>query len=148
MWKKRGSFCVFCTEAGLRKLHHSFGNPSAKGNFKLPNRVRPEDVERHPLDTISINSPAEATCQEHAIRLRRFRLTTGTNDHILNHIVAVDVIYNSQRPVLHVIDEAAHFLLLYFCAMCQFLSTDKTIVEYISCEDTHAWSSSAVASVV
>lgn len=52
---------------------------------------------------------AYKTCEYHASRPKRFRLTVGTEELRFNHIVAVDVMYINRRPILHVVDEATHY---------------------------------------
>ena len=48
-------------------------------------------------------------CEKHASRPKQFKVTVGTDDLRFNQILAVDIIYINEKPVLHVVDEATHY---------------------------------------
>ena len=98
---------TFYTETELRKLHRSFGHPSAKALAELLKRARPTDPYVHDeLDAIIREC---AVCAKNASIPRRFKLTVGTEDVRFNHIVAVDIVTIEGKQVLHCVDESTHF---------------------------------------
>ena len=70
--------------------------------------------------TIESLTKSCTTCFENAAKPQRFKFTVGTDDLRFNHIVAVDVMYINNRPLLHVIDEATQY------ASAMFLPTMKS----------------------
>lgn len=109
-WEPNDFNISLYTEGELRKLHRSFGHPSSSSLAKLLQRARPEqfnaDVQKYLEDITKSCVP----CQFHSRKPRRFKLAVGTDELRFNHIVAVDVMYIDGEPVLHIVDEATHFM--------------------------------------
>jgi len=97
------------TYAELTKLHRSFGHPSVSALHKILRRARPDESAEDVKDAIKHLTERCDTCAEIGKRPKRFRLTVGAEESKFNSIVAADVMYINQRPVLHVVDEATHF---------------------------------------
>ena len=108
-WRNTDTLSALYTEQEIRRLHRSFGHPSAQALYNILKRARPSDIKDTALREITRIAEECSTCKENAGRPRRFRLTVGAEDLRFNHVVAVDVLYVDQRPVLHVVDEATHF---------------------------------------
>lgn len=108
-WNRDDAGSFFFTEDELPKLHRSFGHPTVTALTNLLKRARPSEMTtdvRRALDEIT---EACKICAEHRTKPRRFRLTIGSDDFRFNHVVAIDVMYINNRPVLHIVDEATHY---------------------------------------
>lgn len=103
------SYQVFYTYSELRKLHRSFGHPSVGALLKILKRARSEDVSPETEYILEEIRKSCKTCSELGRKPRRFKLTVGHEDSQFNHTVAIDVMYLSGKPVLHLLDEATHF---------------------------------------
>lgn len=68
------------------------------------------------------------TCQTYASKPRRFKVTIGTDELKFNHVIAVDIMYINKMPVLHVVDEAAHYQAATFLRRITAEYTWKTIL--------------------
>jgi hypothetical protein len=108
-WKSSDLSEAMFTEAELKHVHRSFGHPSVVALWNVLRNARPEEVSpatRAALESISRDC---WVCAGRARKPRYFKLTVGADDFRFTHIVAVDVMYLSGRPVLHFVDEATHF---------------------------------------
>lgn len=101
IWNQNNLPYVLYTEKQLKCLHRNFGHRSASALYRLLKRA----------DYIDTN---ENTLRKYASAPRRFKLTMGSDDLKFNHVVAVDMIFISKRPILHVVDEATHFMAARF----------------------------------
>ncbi len=108
-WKRGDIGYSLYTEAELKKLHKSFGHPSVSALVNVLKRARPNEMSSEVQKTISDIVKTCLTCSVHASRPKRFKLTVGTDDLRFNHIVAIDITYISNKPILHVVDEATHY---------------------------------------
>lgn len=108
-WNRIDMDQALYTEIELQKLHRSFGHPSSTALANLLRKARPEEMYTSVQHSIKELTEACTTCEYHASRPKRFRLTVGTEELRFNHIVAVDVMYINRRPILHVVDEATHY---------------------------------------
>ena len=97
------------SEQELRKLHRTFGHPSASALIKVLKAARPEQMTPEVRNNVMNIVKSCVTCSTYASKPKRFKITVGTEDLCFNHIVAVDIMYISKKPVLHVVDEATHF---------------------------------------
>ena len=93
----------------MLKLHRSFGHPSASALYKLLRRAHPDEANQSTRQTLEQIAKECETCLRHASKPRRFKLTVGHNNARFNHVVAVDIMYINNKPILHVVDEATHF---------------------------------------
>lgn len=59
-------------------------------------------------DTIDELTRAYVTCARNAPGPRRCKLMIGTDELKFNHIVAIDIMYIKNRPILHAVDGATH----------------------------------------
>lgn len=112
--RHRWSVSDFQSYAGIsteeaEHLHKSFGHPSVE---KLYNLLRIADPESEPnlrkmLSEISENWK---DCQLHAQAPKRFKLSARVDEELrYSHEIQVDVMYISQKPVLHVVCSHAKF---------------------------------------
>ena len=108
-WEPNEMSFVLYTEQELRKLHRTFGHPSVSAFMKVLRSARPDEMTKEVKDWITDITRSCVTCQTYASKPKRFKITVGTDDLRFNHIVAVDIMYISKKPVLHVVDEATHF---------------------------------------
>ncbi len=106
---------VLYTETELRKLHRSFGHPSVGALSRMLVRARPE--ASNVVQELESITKECSTCQKHAVRPRRFKLTVGHDDAKFNHVLAIDIFYINGKPILHYVDEATQY------ASARFLST-------------------------
>lgn len=60
-------------------------------------------------EAIAEISKLRIQCSLYASIPKRFKITVGTADLQFNHIVAVDDIYISNRPIKNVLDEATNY---------------------------------------
>lgn len=109
-WQPNETDYGLFTEADLRKLHRSFGHPSASSLTSLLKRARPDEFDASVREAIEEITSSCVPCQFHSRKPRRFKLAVGTEDLRFNHTVAVDVMYLDGSPVLHIVDEATHFM--------------------------------------
>ncbi len=49
------------------------------------------------------------TCVKYSTKLRRFKLTIGTDEYRFNHIISIDIVYIDGKAILHCLDECTHF---------------------------------------
>lgn len=98
---------VFYSHDDLRKLHRSFGHPSAKSLANLVRRANPRiPSARNTLEEIKKECDV---CAKFERRPCRFKLTMGTEEYRFNHIVAVDIVFIDGNKFLHCVDECTHF---------------------------------------
>jgi hypothetical protein len=112
-WERDNAVVLFTTEE-LEKLHRSFGHPTASALHKLLKRARPEEMSKRVFNELEELVRDCTLCSEKQRKPRRFKLTIGNDDLRFNSIVAADVMYINQQPVLHVVDEATHFAAAMF----------------------------------
>ena len=108
-WNKADVEYALYTDVELRRLHRVFGHPSVSSLQKLLKRANQEEFGPDVTAVLHEINKSCKTCAEHASKPRRFKITIGSEDLQFNHVVAIDVMYLSGRPVLHVVDEATHY---------------------------------------
>ncbi|KAI0994393.1 hypothetical protein K3495_g13789 [Podosphaera aphanis] len=96
---------MFLTETELRRLHRRFGHPATDRLHTLLTRAGHEDVDNSVLKEIEKFCHS---CQMNSQSPRRFKFTLR-EDCEFNYEIMVDVMYLSNRPVLHVVDVATAF---------------------------------------
>lgn len=96
---------VFLTEIELRRLHRRFGHPATNRLYTLLTKAGYEDVDHSILKEIEKFCHS---CQLNSQSPRRFKFTLK-DDCEFNYEIMVDVMYLSNRPVLHVVDIATAF---------------------------------------
>lgn len=101
---------VLYTNTELEKLHRNFGHPSASALHKLLKRADISKVSLKTMESIEDIVRRCTICQKYSPAPRRFKITVGTEDLKFNHVVAVDLMFISKKPILHVVDEATHFM--------------------------------------
>ncbi len=98
---------ILFTAKELRKLHRSFGHPSARALTDLLKLARLNSPRvRDELEKIGKECLA---CAEQSRKSRRFKLPVGTKEYRFNHIVAIAIVSIDGRNVLHCVDECTHF---------------------------------------
>ncbi len=98
---------ILYTTEELRKLHSSFGHPSARALSEVLKRARPDSPNvRDELEHIVKDC---FTCAKYSTKPRRFKLTIGTDEYRFNAIVASDNVYIDGNAILHCVDECTHF---------------------------------------
>jgi hypothetical protein len=112
-WEQEDATALFANEE-LKRLHRSFGHPTTGALHRLLKRARPEEVSESVVRELGQIAKECTLCAERQQKPRRFKLTVGNDDTCFNSIVAVDVMYIGQQPVLHVVDEATHFAAAMF----------------------------------
>jgi hypothetical protein len=112
-WERDNAAALFSKEE-LEKLHRSFGHPTASALYRLMKRARPEEASKNVFAELEELVKDCTPCSEKQQKPRRFKLTTGNDDLCFNSIVAADIMYIRQQPVLHVVDEATHFAAAMF----------------------------------
>ncbi len=103
LWHKRNpdDYILYTTD-DLRKVHRSFGHPSARALAELLKRANPsKPCVRAALEEIAKKF---LTCAKHARKPNRFKLTIGTEDHRFNHIVSIDVMDLEGKKMLYCVD--------------------------------------------
>jgi len=108
-WSSRDLDFTMYTEKELRRLHRGFGHPSVSALYKLLKRANPAECDKAVQQAIEDISKSCGTCSKLASKPRRFKLSVGTEDLRFNHILAADLMYLSNKYVLHVVDEATHY---------------------------------------
>ncbi|KAI1002730.1 hypothetical protein K3495_g5472 [Podosphaera aphanis] len=96
---------MFLTETELRRLHCRFGHPATDRLHTLLMRAGHEDVDSSVLKGIEKFCHS---CQMNSQSPRRFKFTLP-EDCEFSYEIIVDVMYLSNRPVLHVVDVATAF---------------------------------------
>lgn len=105
---------VLYTNDELQKIHKGFGHPSVKSMYNLLKRASGSNLRgslKKELDKIVEECNI---CRSDPGKPRRFKLTTGTEELMFNHIVTVDTMFIEGRPVLHLVDESTHYLAACF----------------------------------
>ncbi|KAF7565969.1 hypothetical protein PtrM4_054030 [Pyrenophora tritici-repentis] len=102
---KRERATVFLTETELRRLHRRFGHPAVTRLIKLLKDAGHNDFEERTLEEVTKFCHH---CQLHSSAPRRFKFTLK-DDHHFNYEILVDVMYLSNKPVLHVVDSSTAF---------------------------------------
>ena len=94
----------------LRKLHRQFFHPSADKLYNLIKRARPDQANEETRKTLQ---DITATCHPCQMMSRKpITFTVGSAkdpDITFNREVAMDIVYLSGRPALHIIDIDTHF---------------------------------------
>ncbi|KAF7567022.1 DUF1421 multi-domain protein [Pyrenophora tritici-repentis] len=102
---KRERATMFLTETELRRLHRRFGHPAVTRLVKLLKDAGHNDFEERTLEEVTKFCHH---CQLHSSAPRRFKFTLK-DDHHFNYEILVDVMYLSNKPVLHVVDSSTAF---------------------------------------
>ena len=123
----RSDYALYTTSE-LSKLHRSFGHPSVTALCNLLKRARPDEMKTSVRAAIEDITKRCNTCAEFSSRPKRFRLSVGAEDLHFNSIVAADVMYINQKPVLHVVDEATHFCAALFLRSMSAADTWNALV--------------------
>jgi predicted DCC family thiol-disulfide oxidoreductase YuxK len=89
-WKPEELPFALLTLQKARKLHRSFGHPSAQKLTNLLRRARPAEGSDVWKTILQITRDCEV-CALTAKRPKRFKITIGCEDIMFNHTVAVDV---------------------------------------------------------
>jgi hypothetical protein len=94
----------YLTDVELRRLHRRFGHPSVERLQKLLYRAG------HESDRSTIKQLTKFChyCQKYGKSPERFRFTLK-DDINFNYNVIVDVMYISEAPLLHIVDEGTRF---------------------------------------
>ena len=116
------------TVAELQKLHKQFGHPSVHALHNLLSTANKKDCNSKVRRALERITKECSTCQAHAPRTRRFKLSIGTGPLRFNHTLAVDVMYLDGRPVLHAVDEATHFCSAIFLRKVSAEETWKALL--------------------
>lgn len=101
-------YCMY-TESELRKLHRAFGHPSVTALVNILRRARPGEMTKQVQCQLAEIVRDCETCSKYSSKPRRFKLPVGAEGLKYNHIVAVDIMYISGKPVVHIVDEVTHF---------------------------------------
>lgn len=110
LWHNWSSDTALFSESELFQLHRSFGHPSVTALYKLLRRARYNEVNEKIRRSIKEIVKRCKVCEAYSSKPKRFKLTVGSEEARFNHMVAVDIMYINKDPVLHVIDEATHFM--------------------------------------
>ena len=127
-WSPEDMHVVLYTEQELRQLHRNFGHPTISALKKMLKRANPEHQDKKTKDTINEIVNNCKTCQKFASKPRRFKLTMGSDSLKFNHIIAVDLMYLNGKPVLHVVDEATHYMAAVFLRKVSSEETWKALL--------------------
>lgn len=113
-WMPWESSIILYTEEELSRLHRNFGHPSVTRLQKVLKTANPEEMDTPTKQAIDELTRKCNVCQKHASAPRRFKLTVGCDDLRFNHTVAADIMYIKRKPILHMVDEATHFMAATF----------------------------------
>ena len=119
----------FYTEPELRKLHRVFGHPSVTALKYLLRRADPGGLNDDVKTAVHDITKQCMTCATYAAKPRRFKVTIGTDELKFNHILAVDIMYINNKPVIHVVDEATHYQAALFLRRVNAEETWKAILK-------------------
>lgn len=97
------------SEDDLQNLQHVFGHQSVSELHNILNRTDPDKRHKIVRNTLEIITNNYQTCMKYGSKPRIFKLTIGTEDLKFNHIVEVDVMYISRKPLIHIFSSATHF---------------------------------------
>ena len=100
---------VLYTTAEIVKPYRSFGHPSVTALTKLLQKARPDEMDSEVRAAIQDSSERCKVCSELEKKPKRFKLTTGDEGGCFNSVVAVDIMYIDENPILQLVDEATHF---------------------------------------
>ena len=113
-WNPWESSIILYTEQELQRLHRNFGHPSVSTLRKVLKTANPSEMDSITKKAIEDLTRKCDICQKHATAPRRFKLTVGCDDLRFNHVVAADIMYVKRKPILHMVDEATHFMAATF----------------------------------
>jgi hypothetical protein len=114
---------AYLSEAQLRTLHTQLSHPSVDRLAKTLRRAGHDDFERKTLEEIK---RVCHYCQVKGSAPRRWRFTLS-DDKDFNAEIFVDVLYLSNRPVLHVVDAATAYNAARFLTSMTTEETWKTL---------------------
>lgn len=109
LWAQGDMAYFFYTETELINLHRVFGSLSVHSFYNLLRSRKGEKMSDAVKQTLEEISKMCTICVSNASKPRRFKITVGMDEVLLNHIVFMDVMYLMGLPVLHVVHEAIHF---------------------------------------
>ncbi|PXF43736.1 hypothetical protein BWQ96_06513 [Gracilariopsis chorda] len=92
-----------------RKLHYDFFHPSAKKYYNLVRRAQQQKLSSHTLSVLHDISLACATRTRFSSRPLRFKVVLPKNAIVLNHEVALDLLWFEGKPILDVVDLGTGF---------------------------------------
>lgn len=128
-WTPKAMPYVLYTESELRKLHRNFGHPTVSALKRVLKRANPSTCDNQTKKAIHNIVESCRTCQQFSSKPKRFKLTIGTDDLQFNHIIAADIMYIHNKPILHVVDEATHYMAAIFMRKVNSEETWKGILK-------------------
>ena len=127
-WTTEDMEYALYTEKELKRLHRVFGHPSVVALQNLLKRANPDEFGPELRQALEEISSACGTCATYASKPRRFKITIGIDDLRFNHVLAVDVMYIRNKPILHVVDEATHYAAATFLRSMSAEDTWKALL--------------------
>ena len=113
-WDAKELPYILYTEGELRRIHRGFGHPSVLSTYNLLKRANKSKLRKSIKQEIAKIVEDCDICRRSGNKPRRFKLTAGTEELRFNHTVVVDTMFIESRAVLHMVDEATHFMAACF----------------------------------
>ena len=99
---------VLYTKSELKKLHYHFFHPTSQKLFDLISRAKLEHATPETRSLLQQISASCKTCQHFTPRPQTFKVSFPKNV-VFNSVLALDLMYIRQQPILHVVDLSTNF---------------------------------------
>lgn len=103
-------YLTLCTLHQFEKLHKKFFHPPTDKIFNLVRRAKPDKATPDIFDTLKKIAARSDPCQRMQNLPTSFRVCFPAEHVVFTIRVFLDIIYINNKTVLHVFDEAAHFI--------------------------------------
>lgn len=100
--------CNF-TMSQLKKMHYHFMHPSSGKLFNLIKKGYPAKANQSVNNMLEKISRACEVCNEHSIPPFRFRASIPEGNITFNREIAIDIMWLSGKPALHIVDTETNF---------------------------------------
>lgn len=108
---------VLYSQSQLKKMCMHFFHPSAQNLYDLLMRIDPEKTSPETLNILKQISQACTTCTIHSSGPKRFRVSFPKDLCVLNHELALDLMWLDGKPVHHVVAQHTHFSSAIFACL-------------------------------
>lgn len=98
----------------LYKLHKNFFHPSVEKLLNLIRSAHRDDAHAETRRILQDLSARCDPCQRIKTSPKRFRVSFGTENTVLNERVLIYIIYIESDPVLHIVYDSTHFSAVIF----------------------------------
>ena len=99
----------FYSQSEIERMHRHFFHPSSKKLYDLLKKSEIGQATENLKGLIDSVTTACQKCKEFSSKPFRFRASLPDNDVVYNHELAIDLLWLSGSPVLHVVDTHTSF---------------------------------------